>query len=147
MKLAISQLRPRRDAMRATSPEARATSRRPTAALLLALFALLLQSLLPAAALAAQAGGRKGDTIVICTQMGVQTIRTDGGKPPAKGFAGLPCQDCLGPATAVTAAPQAPAVEPVVYAYVHVERRPDSVTLPVGARAPPRPPGQGPPTL
>jgi hypothetical protein len=106
------------------------------------LFALLIQALLPAAALAGQrpAGG---ETIVICTQMGVQTLTV--GDQPAEGFAGLPCIDCLAVSMA-TAPPPEISVAPVDYLVQTVERAPPTADLALrAARAPPRPPGQGPP--
>jgi hypothetical protein len=113
----------------------------PTAALLAA-FALLVQALAPAAAMAAQArGGDPGMTI--CTGAGVETISGKGGASH-KGFAGLPCQDCLSVAQATIATP-ALAVTPVVHAASPIARPPAVRTTFRMARAPPRPPGQGPP--
>lgn len=111
-------------------------------------FALLVQALLPAAALAAQARTR-GEQLVICTSMGVRTISVtaDGAgqdDDSSKGFAGLPCQDCLAAAGAVIPAPHS-AAQPVAYAYAAVEHSPERSWAPQMARAPPRPPGQGPP--
>lgn len=125
-------------------------SGRAPAAALLAVFALLIQALLPAAAMAAQSRS-SGETIVICTQMGVQTIKVgpdakvgaDG--KSQKGFAGLPCQDCLGAATAALPAPE-PIALPVAYIVAQVEHTTPIRSRPQIARAPPRPPGQGPPT-
>jgi hypothetical protein len=115
---------------------------RPVAALI-GLFALLIQALLPAAALAAQPPG--GDTLVICTAQGLKTVALGAGAEPEKGFAGLPCIDCL--AVSIAAAP-APAVTvaPVAYVVVPIVHPTPAADLTVrAARAPPRPPGQGPP--
>lgn len=115
-------------------------------AALLGVLALLVQALLPAAAMAAQ-GRPGGETIVICTQMGVQTLKVgeSGGKAGKGGFAGLPCQDCLSASTAALPAPE-PLLLPVSYAVSHVEHVVVRRAAPQMARAPPRPPGQGPPT-
>jgi hypothetical protein len=115
-------------------------------AALLAVFALLVQSLIPAAAVAAQPGG--AGALVICTASGTQTITPDG-KPvspaPRKGFGGMPCQDCLASALAVVAVPPV-TVERVAYQAARVEHAPVRSVFAPCARAPPRPPGQGPPT-
>ena len=61
-----------------------------------------------------------------------------------KSFMGLPCQDCLAMTMAATTAPDL-AVQHVAYAaqrVVHAYAAERAVKL---ARAPPRPPGQGPP--
>jgi Na+/proline symporter len=110
---------------------------------LLALFALMVQALVPAAAMAA---ARPGDpaTMVICTQDGAKIVPTGAPAHKPKGFAGMPCQDCLAAAMAAIAPPSL-ALQPVVYQAARVEpaeiRRLDAPR----ARAPPRPPGQGPP--
>lgn len=119
-------------------------SRPPLAAALLAVLAVMVQALMPSAAMAAQAGGR-GETITICTGMGLQTVKVDG-QGQKKGFAGLPCQDCLAAASAVVMPPPQPAVVRVAYATAFVLDAPRAELTPRSARAPPRPPGQGPPT-
>jgi hypothetical protein len=58
----------------------------------------------------------------------------------------MPCQDCLAAALAVVAPAPAPEVQPVAYAIARVEHAPVRSVLAPRARAPPRPPGQGPPT-
>jgi hypothetical protein len=115
-------------------------------AALLAVFALMVQMLVPAAAMAAQPG--PSGALVICTASGTETIAPDG-KPlapaPHKGFGGMPCQDCLAAALAVTAA--APiTVQRVAYEAARVDHAPIARLVTPRARAPPRPPGQGPPT-
>jgi hypothetical protein len=117
---------------------------RAWACALLAVFALAVQALAPAAALAAQARG--GDAgLVICTANGVETLGAEGhGHAPHKGFAGLPCQDCLSLSQAVVAAP-ALSVTPAIHAASRVVRPPAARPAFKLARAPPRPPGQGPP--
>lgn len=117
--------------------------RPPLAAALLAVLAVMVQALIPSAAMAAQAGG--GETIQICTAMGLQTIKVDGGATQQKGFAGLPCQDCLAAATAVVMPAPQPVVVRVAYATAFVIDAPRAELAPRSARAPPRPPGQGPP--
>lgn len=111
---------------------------------LLALFALLVQALLPAAAAAAQAG--RGEQIQICTDQGMQTITVDAEGQPAKGFAGMPCQDCLAVSVVAVAPPQVD-VQPVAYVVAPVTHEIATAAPQPRARAPPRPPGQGPPHL
>jgi hypothetical protein len=115
-------------------------------AALFAVFALMVQALIPAAAMANQLD--RGGALVICTSGGTQTITSDGApaSPAHKGFAGMPCQDCLAAAMAVVAPAPAPSVQPVAYAIARVEHAPVRSVLAPRARAPPRPPGQGPPT-
>ena len=119
------------------------TDRRAIAALF-AVFALLVQALIPGAAMAAAPLG--GEASILCTSAGIQTLDADGkAQAPHKGFAGMPCQDCLAVALAVVTAPSV-AVEPVAYAVARIEHAPVRSVLAPRARAPPRPPGQGPPT-
>jgi hypothetical protein len=113
-------------------------------AALLGMLAIMVQALIPSAAMAAQQGS--GETLQICTAMGLQTIKVDGGSQKPKGFAGLPCQDCLAAATAVVLPVPQPAVLRVAYATAFVPDVPRAELAPRAARAPPRPPGQGPPT-
>jgi hypothetical protein len=123
------------------------THDRRALAALLAVLALLVQALIPAAAMArpdAAAGA------VICTATGTVTIGSDGKlqapqQAPHKGFGGMPCQDCLAVAMAAVVTPEL-AVHPVAYAAERVEHAPVTSLLEPRARAPPRPPGQGPPT-
>jgi hypothetical protein len=126
------------------SPNRPAKHDRRALAALLAVFALLVQALIPAAAMAARPDPT--GAMIICTATGAQTIATDG-KPeaPKKGFAGMPCQDCLAAAMAAVA-PAPVTVEPVAYAIARVEHAPVRPVFAPRARAPPRPPGQGPPT-
>jgi hypothetical protein len=118
-------------------------------AALMAVFALLVQALIPAAAVAGQADA--AGAVVICTAAGPQTVTADG-RPAApvsgshKGFGGMPCQDCLAAAMAVVAPSPAPAIEPIVYAMARIDHAPIARLPAPRARAPPRPPGQGPPT-
>jgi hypothetical protein len=133
-------------------PMARSTHRpwwtagRARAAAWLGVLALLVQAMLPAAAMAATAGAQRGERIVVCTVSGVRTI-TVGDHPTGggKSFAGMPCQDCLAAAAVALPAPE-PQIAPIVYAQTAVERPRERSWPPSLARAPPRPPGQGPPT-
>jgi len=116
-------------------------------AALVAVFALMVQALVPAAAMAAAPSD--SGVMVICTQNGATTVAF-GGQPsktsPSKkgGFAGMPCQDCLAAALAMTQTPEL-AVQPVVYVAARIEHVPAEPPIEPRARAPPRPPGQGPP--
>jgi hypothetical protein len=121
--------------------------RRPRATwapVLIGLLALLIQALVPSAALAAS-GDRPERTMVICTAMGAQTITlTDDDGETRQGFAGLPCQDCLG--LSIAASP--PPLLTLVRAHFPTGVAPETTTTEPGlrrARAPPRPPSQGPP--
>lgn len=105
----------------------------------LAMLALVVQLLLPAAAMA-----KAGPDMVICTGKGAVTVAADAGQPPARGFAGLACQDCVTTAVAALPAP-GPAPIPVRYA---VQAPPSAQTGSAAqprARAPPRPPSTAPP--
>jgi hypothetical protein len=113
---------------------------------LAAALVLLLQSLLPAAALAAQGQPSRGETIVVCTQMGLQTIVVGEEDAETPAFAGLPCPDCLTAASAAIVTPSVQ-VEPAAYAAARVEHAPTAERRMAFARAPPRPPGQGPPRI
>jgi hypothetical protein len=117
---------------------------------LLAMLALLVQALMPAAAMAHDAAGQ---SVLICTADGAKAVEVAGdviGKkaPPSpsnKGFGGLACAQCVAVALATTTPPDI-AVAPVLYS-ARVEAAPRAALTGVAlARAPPRPPGQGPPT-
>ena len=119
--------------------------RRAGVAAWLGVLALLIQALLPAAAMAAQSRG-SGEQIVICTLAGVKTVTVDA-KTHEKGgeaFAGLPCADCLAASTAAVPLPELE-VALAVFASAPIEHAPERNWAPRLARAPPRPPGQGPP--
>jgi hypothetical protein len=133
----------RRSAM--TPTHAAKQDRRALAALL-AVFALLVQALIPGAAMAGRMD--PAGTTIICTATGTQTLAPDGkpAGPRKPGFGGMPCQDCLAAAMAVVSPAPAPSVRPVAYAIARVEHAPVRSVLAPRARAPPRPPGQGPPT-
>lgn len=124
----------------------RAPSRTTWPIALLAMLALLVQAFMPAAAMAHEAAGQ---AVMICTADGAKTVEVAGdviGKEkPGKGFAGLACAQCVAVSLAVTTPPDV-AVAPVLYA-VRIEPAPRAaLTGAYLARAPPRPPGQGPPT-
>ena len=109
-----------------------------------AVFALLIQALMPMAAMAAEPQGPAG---FICALP--SSHAAEAGKAPAparpKGFAGMPCQDCVAAAAAVIVPPVAAlSTAPAMFVRVSHHVRP-TVRL-AFARAPPRPPGQGPPT-
>ena len=112
---------------------------------LLAMLALLVQALIPAAAMAHDAAGQ---SVMICTADGAKVEQVSGdviGKKDPKGFAGLPCAQCVAVSLAVTTPPDV-TVAPVLYA-VRITPAPRAALTGVAlARAPPRPPSQGPPT-
>lgn len=119
----------------------RAESRHAPWLVMLAMVGVLIQALVPGAAMAAapQAGG-----MVICTAEGETRVQGDTPETPRKGFAGLPCQDCLAPSMAALAAPDSAAV-PLAYAGELIRCNPARRVAPPPVRDPPRPPGQGPP--
>jgi hypothetical protein len=114
---------------------------RPIAAAF-AVFALLIQALLPSAAMAAQSAGGQ---LIICTIAGAKSVKADAGpQAPPKGFAGMPCQDCLAASVAAVAPPLL-TFEPAPTAIGAVENHAGPAAQPPPARAPPRRLGQGPP--
>jgi hypothetical protein len=126
----------------------RAQSRTTWPIALLAMLALLVQALMPAAAMAHDAAGQ---SVVICTTDGAKTVEVGAlgdviGKPkPMKGFAGLACAQCVAVSLATTTPPEI-GVAPVLYS-ARIAPAPRAALTGVAlARAPPRPPGQGPPT-
>lgn len=103
-------------------------------------FALLVQAFIPGIASAAAAAG--GDQ-VICTGMGLATIKA-GDAAPARQAPAKACEHCVCPPAA--AQPPAMTLPVARVAYIRTaapEAR--AAGLPPPARAPPRPPGQGPP--
>ena len=126
-------MNPRRGQSRSTWPIA-----------LLAMLALFVQALIPAAAMAHEAG--TGQSIVICTIEGARTVSLDDQQQPKpKGFAGLPCYQCVAASLATTDTQGALLSQPVLYV-ARVETAPPMARRGMApARAPPRPPGQGPP--
>ncbi|THD60444.1 DUF2946 family protein [Phenylobacterium sp.] len=127
-------------------PAPNAKHDRRALAALLAVFALLVQALIPAAAAAAP--GAAG-ALTLCTATGTTIVSAAGPEshpgPAHKGFGGLPCQDCLSAAMAAIAAAPALGVRPVAYETARVEHISTAGFIAPRARAPPRPPGQGPP--
>lgn len=117
--------------------------RRTPLAVLFAVVALLIQALLPAASLAAESSGAVH--VELCTPEGAKTVVLGHDGKAQKGFAGLPCHDCLGATQAVTTTPEL-SVVPIAYAAERVVQAPPVEVVLRGARAPPRPFGQGPPT-
>lgn len=104
---------------------------------LVAVFVLLVQALIPALASAAPSGAGE---MLICTQMGLQAAPDDGA-PAAADHA---CKHCLCPAP-VSDPPPVVSVRRVDYAVTQAPVTPRSHRIAPRARAPPRPPGQGPP--
>ena len=106
---------------------------------LLAVFALLVQALVPAFAAAAPAAAGE---MLICTDMGLQSAPGDKGAPPAADHS---CKHCICPAPS-TDPPVAVSVQRIAYVTLQSPPTPRSHRVLPPARAPPRPPGQGPPT-
>jgi len=108
---------------------------------LFAVFALLVQALIPAAALA---GPRLVPGDLICD---AGHVRADAAGAPVshKAMGGMPCQDCLAAAMAAIAPPILD-LQRVAYAVVRIEHVAFLALPAPRARGPPRPFGQGPPT-
>lgn len=117
-------------------------------AALAAMLAVFVQAMTPAAAMAHDLR-ESGSAMVICTADGskVVILDEDGSvrTAPAKGFMGLKCSNCVGPTLAVTLAAPLPAIAPVQYAAFATPPLQRVLGVRGHARAPPRPPGQGPP--
>jgi hypothetical protein len=108
------------------------------------MLALLVQALIPASAMAHDA--RTGSqAIVICTVEGARTVQVGGEKQTPKSFGGYACYQCVAASLAVTTPPDALVSAPVLYA-ARVEAVPPLARRGLApARAPPKPPSQGPP--
>ncbi len=109
---------------------------------LFAVFALLVQALIPAAAMASP---RLVAGDVICDGGRVHTAAAPAGAAGHRAMAGMPCQDCLAAALAAVTPPQ-PAFERVAYVAARIEHAPEPAPITPRARGPPRPFGQGPPS-
>ncbi len=105
---------------------------------LVAVFTLLVQTLMPAFAAAGPMPDGGG---VICTTMGLQTAPSDSA-PPAADHS---CKHCVCPAPAAEAPPPPPRPPGAPCVEGHAPIAPTPRGLVPQARAPPRPPGQGPP--
>lgn len=106
---------------------------------LVAVFALLVQALIPAFAAAAPAAPGQ---MQICTQMGLQAAPDDRGAPAPADHA---CKQCLCPAP-VSDPPAAMGVQRIAYSVATAPPALRALRQTPPTRAPPRPPGQGPPT-
>jgi hypothetical protein len=111
-------------------------------AFLAAVFALVLGTLLPFAALAAV---QPGQPLVICSAEGPQTIQSGGMDGPVNKHLGAKCAACVVPLAAALPAPPAPEPAPVIRTVETVIYSPARVSPPPPARAPPRPPSTAPP--
>lgn len=123
-------------------PARHATHDRKAIIALFVMFALMVQALIPTMAMAAQADGR----ITVCTAGGTETFAAHGKSDAPAPHHGAPCQDCLAAALVAAEPPPVLHVQPVAYAVTRVEHAPAKRLIAPRARAPPRPPGQGPPT-
>ncbi|WAC60993.1 DUF2946 family protein [Brevundimonas sp. SL130] len=111
-------------------------------AFLAAVFALVLGTLLPFAALAAV---KPGQPLVICSAEGPQTIQTGGMDGPVNKHLGAKCAACVVPLAAALPAPPPSEPAPVIRTVETVVYSPARVSPPPPARAPPRPPSTAPP--
>jgi hypothetical protein len=107
---------------------------------LVAVFALLVQALVPALAAASPL---QASAQVICTGHGLKTV-PPGDTAPMKQSPGGACDHCVCIPLAAAPAPVSFAIRSPSYALAVT---PEAIwsDLPPPARAPPRPPGQGPP--
>lgn len=115
-------------------------ARRAWPALLVAL-SILLQGLIPAAALAAD--HTDGSGVQICTLQGVKTLSGEAGGH--KHFGGLACEQCVMASFAAVAAVQP--VLPQSHAVARAEAPLAVARTANRPRDPPRPPSQGPPSF
>lgn len=104
---------------------------------IVAIFALLVQAMLPSFATAAP---RQAADMPICTEKGLQTAPTDPGLPSTDHV----CKHCVCPVPAADSAPVI-SLPPAACAVQLVAAQPPADVGVPPARAPPRPPGQGPP--
>lgn len=110
---------------------------------ILAVLALLMQTLVPAVAMAQGPGDSR--MVVLCTPDGEKTVVVHD-KAPATPFAGYKCHDCvIAAVTAVT--PPSPDMAPVQYVAIVRHERAQATADAAPTRPPPRPPSQGPPLL
>lgn len=105
---------------------------------LVAVFALLVQALIPSLA---NAGTGPGEGLAICTQAGLAPAPDGGAPAPPQGH---DCQHCVCPA-ATAAPPPLASIRPVAYAQAPAPVADTPAGVRPLIRAPPRPPGQGPP--
>ena len=111
-------------------------------AFLAAVFALVLGTLWPFAALAAV---QPGHPLVICSAEGPQTIQSGGMDGPVNKHVGAKCAACVMPLPAVLPDPPIPEPSAPLRLATAVVYAPASVSPPPPARAPPRPPSTAPP--
>ncbi|MBX3479305.1 MAG: DUF2946 family protein [Caulobacter sp.] len=114
----------------------------------LAVFAMLLQGLIPASALAQEAWSKgQVQTIVLCTASGEQTVAIPADpSTPQRGFAGFKCHACV-MASLLAVTPPTPVLAPVRYSQIIRAEGERIEVHPAFVRPPPRPPSQGPPTV
>lgn len=115
--------------------------RKSALAALLASLAILLQGLIPAAAIAHDHAG----DVQVCTPQGMKTIHPAGG--PAQGhFGGLACEQCVMASFAALASTAPPLPAPAAWTYAALAL-PAPAAAPEQPRPPPRPPSRAPPIL
>jgi hypothetical protein len=120
--------------------------RRSTGALpaLLAAFALVVQLLIPGAAMAHEAQAGRAPLIMMCTADGLVAVSSTDTPDHGKGFAGLKCHDCVMASVAAIGADM-PASVPARYATRVEVAKPGRERPQTRSRAPPRPPSTAPP--
>lgn len=108
---------------------------------MLAALALVIQLLVPAAAMAHE---RAAEQVVICTGDGAVTVSLDAEGQPKTHFAGMACDACIFASIAALPAPDL-TFSPVVHAPQVVALAPQAAQAALYARPPPKPPSQAPP--
>ena len=127
--------------MNRSSPEIWSTWR--SLAFLAAIFAVVLGSLIPFAAMAASVPGQP---IVICSVEGPKIIQSGGPteQAPDADLHGAKCPACVMPMLAALPVPPAPEPAPVSRSFEAVTYSALIASPPPPARAPPRPPSTAP---
>ncbi|MES2033149.1 MAG: DUF2946 family protein [Pseudomonadota bacterium] len=111
---------------------------------LLAVLALVVQLLIPAASMAYEARVGRGPLIVMCTADGPVAVSSADQPDHGKSFGGLKCHDCVMASVAAVGA-DAPLSTPIRYAVRIAIAAPGQDRPQTRSRAPPRPPSTAPP--
>jgi hypothetical protein len=125
-----------------TRSQADSWSTSKSLAFLAAVFAVMLGTLLPFAALAA---AQPGQPLIICSAEGPQTIQSGGMDGPVNKHVGAKCAACVMPLSSALPCPPAPQPASIIRSVERVVYAPASISPPPPARAPPRPPSTAPP--
>ena len=108
----------------------------------MAALAIVLQALIPAAAIAQDHSGQ----IQLCTGHGAKLVAPAGGYAKGGRFGGLACEQCVMASLAAVAGDPPVTPLPTAFAYAAPRLRAPAAA-PLQARAPPRPPSRAPPAF